>query len=66
MADYLNQEEVAARWDISERTLEAWRRQRRGPPYLRIGHRVRYRLADIEAFEAAVTVETTPRSKPRS
>jgi len=32
--------------------MEGWRRLKIGPPYLRIGHRVIYRLSDIEAYEA--------------
>jgi hypothetical protein len=47
-----NQEQLARRWNISPRTLERWRWQRKGPPYLRIGGRVVYRLDDVEAFEA--------------
>lgn len=50
---FLNQTEVSRRWKMSERTLEAWRWRRKGPRFLRIGGRVRYRLEDIESFEAA-------------
>jgi hypothetical protein len=49
---HLHQVDVARRWRISERTLEAWRWRRKGPPYLRIGGRIAYRLTDIEAYEA--------------
>lgn len=49
----LDQNALAARWLISERTLEQWRWQGKGPRYLKIGARVVYRLADIEAYEAA-------------
>ena len=49
----LDQKALAARWLISERTLEQWRWQGKGPRYLKIGARVVYRLADIEAYEAA-------------
>jgi hypothetical protein len=48
---HLDQEDLAQRWLVSPRTLEAWRWQGRGPLYLKIGGRVLYRLADIEAFE---------------
>jgi SAM-dependent methyltransferase len=37
----------------SERTLERWRWLRKGPPFLKIGGHVAYRLSDVEAFEAA-------------
>lgn len=44
---------LARRWGLSPSTLERWRHRRQGPPHLKIGGRVRYRLQDIEAFEAA-------------
>lgn len=50
---HLNQEQLARRWTLSPRTLERWRWLRRGPPYLRIGGRVAYRVADIESYEAS-------------
>ena len=49
----LDQKALAARWLISERTLEQWRWQGKGPRYLKIGARVVYRLAEVEAYEAA-------------
>lgn len=50
---HLTQLDVARRWRISPRTLERWRWIGGGPQYLRVGGRVVYRLADIEAFEQA-------------
>ena len=50
---HLDQASLAERWRVSKRTLEQWRWQGKGPKYLKIGGRVAYRLADIEAFEAA-------------
>ncbi|QJD18062.1 helix-turn-helix transcriptional regulator [Paracoccus sanguinis] len=47
----LNQKELARRWGISHRTLERWRYNGQGPAFLKLGGRVLYRLADIEAFE---------------
>ncbi len=49
---HLNQAEVARRWSLSPRTLERWRWIGQGPQFLKVGGRVVYRLADIEAFEA--------------
>ena len=49
---HISQEDVALRWNISPRTLERWRLESRGPAYLKMGGRVVYRVADIEAFEA--------------
>ena len=49
---HLNQIDLATRWNISHRTLERWRWTGEGPQYLKVGKRVVYRLADVEAFEA--------------
>ena len=50
---HLDQKQLAERWLISQRTLEQWRWQGRGPRYLKIGRRVIYRMSDIDAFESA-------------
>lgn len=50
---HLSQHDVAVRWRMSVRTLERWRSLRQGPPFLKLGGRVVYRIEDIEAFEAA-------------
>jgi hypothetical protein len=56
---HLHQAELARRWCISGRTLERWRWLGQGPRYLKLGGRVVYRLADIEAYEAERTREST-------
>jgi hypothetical protein len=48
---HLNQVQLSRRWSLSPRTLERWRWLKAGPQYLKIGGRVVYRLADVEAFE---------------
>lgn len=48
---HLNQIQLAARWNISHRTLERWRWSGDGPLFIKIGGRVVYRLADVEAYE---------------
>ena len=48
---HLNQIDLAARWNISHRTLERWRWTGEGPLYVKLGGRVVYRLEDVEAFE---------------
>jgi Helix-turn-helix domain len=54
MSDFLlNQIDVARRWRISPRTLERWRWLKQGPAYLKVGGAIRYRIEDVEAFEAA-------------
>lgn len=50
---HLNQVQLARRWSLSPRTLERWRWLCQGPPYLKIGGRIVYRLDDIETFENA-------------
>jgi hypothetical protein len=47
----LGQKDLAKRWNISHRTLERWRYTGQGPAFLKLGGRVLYRQADIEAFE---------------
>lgn len=42
-------------------TLKEWRRRGYGPPYVKFGNRVRYRLSDLEAWMAEHTV--TPGSQ---
>ena len=49
---HLHQIELARRWRMSHRTLERWRWLGLGPPHIKLGGRVIYRLADIEAYEA--------------
>lgn len=49
----LNQKELARRWGLSPRTLERWRWRSKGPPFLKLGARVVYRMEDVAAFEAA-------------
>lgn len=50
---HLNQRQLAARWGVSVRTLERWRSHRQGPPFLKLGGHVTYRVEDIENFEIA-------------
>ncbi len=49
---YLPEKCVANRWGISSRTLQRWRWLGLGPPYMKIGGRVRYSLESIKEFEA--------------
>jgi hypothetical protein len=49
---HLYQEDVARRWGVSPRTLERWRWEKKGPPYLKIGRHIVYRVEDIEMYES--------------
>ena len=61
---HLNQRELAERLNISPRTLERWRWLGEGPPFLKIGGRVVYRLLDIERYEAEQLRASTTASPP--
>jgi excisionase family DNA binding protein len=52
--DLLTVQQVSELTGISVETLNQWRSQRKGPPYLKVeGKLVRYRRADLlEYFEA--------------
>jgi hypothetical protein len=56
---HLSQVELAARWNLSPRTLERWRWRGEGPRFLKLGGRVAYRLSDIELFEQKRLRENT-------
>jgi len=55
----MTQTDLAERWQISEATLERWRTEAGGPMFLKLGAQVRYRVRDVEAFEAEVLREST-------
>ncbi len=50
----LTPQDVADRLGVSTTTLSTWRCTKRYPlPYVKVGRLVRYRLADLDAFELA-------------
>lgn len=49
---FLRQKELATRWHMSPRTLEDWRHDHKGPPFIAFGRTVRYDLDEIERYEA--------------
>lgn len=55
---FLTQSELALRFRISPRTLERWRWLKTGPNYTKLGGKVVYALADIEAYERRRRAET--------
>ena len=63
---HLNQKQLAARWCISEATLERWRSAGIGPKFLKLCGRVLYRQADIEAYEESCLATSTKTWWPRS
>ena len=62
--------EAAGYLRISFNTLNCWRSRREGPAFVKIGGKVRYRLAEIQEIEAAAvaatTVSTVARSKSKN
>ena len=51
MAQHLDERALADRLSMSPRTLQRWRQDGKGPPFLKLGGRVVYRLTDIESWE---------------
>jgi transposase-like protein len=49
--NYLCEKHLARKWGISFRTLQKWRWRNTGPPYIKIGGRVRYSPESIKNFE---------------
>lgn len=54
-AEFLTPAEVSARWGgaIQTSTLANWRSRKVGPPFQKVGARVLYPLAALEAWEQA-------------
>lgn len=55
---FLTTEALAERWKMSAHTLVQWRQQARGPVFTKIGGKVRYELAIVEAWERARSVQS--------
>jgi hypothetical protein len=56
---HFNQRQLAARWRISEATLERWRSAGLGPKFLKLCGRVLYRQVDIETYEESCLATST-------
>ncbi|MFE2994206.1 helix-turn-helix transcriptional regulator [Nocardia sp. NPDC059246] len=50
-AVWLTRAEVSARTNYAEKTLRNWASKGQGPRFSKFGGRVRYRLADVVAWE---------------
>ena len=53
----LSERDAASFLGITQRTLQDWRLNRRGPAYIKLGRRVAYDREDLEQFLAANRVE---------
>lgn len=48
--EYMDTRQAAAYLGISINTLNCWRSRREGPPFVKIGGNVRYRLVDLDGW----------------
>jgi predicted DNA-binding transcriptional regulator AlpA len=60
--EWVSGRQLSEEWGIPERTLGQWRYKRIGPKFVSIGRHVRYRRADVDAWLAGQTTETTERA----
>ena len=49
----ISTKELSERWGIPESTLRYWRCASTGPPYVKLGGRIKYDLADVERYVRA-------------
>lgn len=56
---FLTPEELSERWKLPLSTLDQWRWYRKGPPFVRMGKRIRYTIKGIEDFESQVVQTNT-------
>ncbi len=56
---HFTQKQLAARWKVSEASLERWRTEGIGPQFLKLCGRVLYRLCDIENYESSCLAAST-------
>jgi predicted DNA-binding transcriptional regulator AlpA len=54
---HLTISDLARREGVPANTVYAWNAKRTGPRYIRVGRHVRYRLADVIAWENAHAVD---------
>jgi predicted DNA-binding transcriptional regulator AlpA len=55
----LNERTTAQALSLSVKCLQAWRRQKRGPAYLKMGRAIGYRESDLDAWLRKSRVATT-------
>lgn len=61
----LTQDQLAARWHISPRTLEQWRWLGKGPKFIKIGARVLYDEDIIDDYEDEQVCQNTSGRLPQ-
>ena len=55
---FINEKQAAAYLGLSEKTMQAWRWQRRGPRYHKFHGAVRYLFADLDEYARESRRET--------
>ena len=53
----INENKAAEVMDVKIQTLRNWRHLRKGPPYLKLGRCVRYKIDDIKSFMEAHRID---------
>lgn len=56
---YLTVVQLAERWHLHKKSLGNWRVKGTGPAFIKIGKKVLYSLAVIEAWEKNITQKST-------
>lgn len=55
----LTETQLAQRWNIAKKTLQAWRLRGGGPKFVRIGTAIRYLTPDVIEYETKNTYDST-------
>lgn len=55
----IDENQLAELTGLAVRTLQAWRYRGDGPPYMKLGSAVRYRLSDVEEWLEKNTFHST-------
>lgn len=59
MANLLNADQAAAYLTVTKQTLSSWRLSGRGPDFVKLGRRIAYSQAALDAFLKARTFSST-------
>lgn len=57
--EFLKRQEAANHLNVKKSSLEAWAVRGGGPPFVKFGRAVRYRLSDLEAWANSQTRTST-------
>jgi predicted DNA-binding transcriptional regulator AlpA len=53
VAIWLTEQQVSSRIGFAVSTLQSWRSEKKGPPYVRVGRQVRYDEDALESWQGA-------------